>query len=87
MDRVVQAGIDILLPFIHSENEVWYQSDLNTSKEEDRFTRLLKLAKQSGIQVHPTVLPITDYGLSEVERTRRSYKSGQPSGNRLLLWK
>ncbi len=81
LDRVVEAGIDTLLPFVHSDNEVWYQSDLNNLKGEDRFTRFLIAARERGLQVQPTVLPITEYGLSEAERTRRSYQSGQPGGN------
>lgn len=81
LDRVVEAGIDTLLPFIHYENEVWYQSDLNNIKGEDRFTRLLTAARERELQIQPTVLPITDYGLSKAERGRRSYQSGQPDGN------
>lgn len=81
LDRVVEAGIDILLPFVHSENEVWYQADLTDLKQEDRLTRLLILAKDRGLQVEPTVLPICDFGLSQEERNRRNYQSGQPGGN------
>lgn len=81
VDRVAEAGIDILLPFVHSEGEAWYLSKARGVKVDDRLTRLLSLAKERGMQVQPTVLPITDSGLPEAERARRGYQSGQPGGN------
>jgi len=79
--RVAEAGIDILLPFVHAESEVWYRSDLKGVQADDRLTRLLRYAREQGVQVQPTVLPITAYGLSEEQRSQRSYQSGQPDGN------
>ncbi len=76
MDHAWKGGINILLPFIHGENDSWYRTNLDYPNNLDRFTRLLKLAKERKIEVHPVVLPITETGLSENERARRGYLSG-----------
>ncbi|MGV8093264.1 MAG: twin-arginine translocation signal domain-containing protein [Mangrovibacterium sp.] len=75
MDYIEQAGIDILLPFIQSNN---YNTDA-----EDKLQRLLISAKERGVQVQPVVsLPLVGVlELSKEEINRRSYLSGRPGGH------
>jgi len=77
INQASEGGINILLPFVHdSKNQAWYRSGLDYAGQEDRLARVLALAKEKGMEVHPVVIPISGLGLSEQERARRSYTPG-----------
>ncbi len=78
MDQAMEGGINILLPFIHSRGNARYRTRLKYESVQDTFSRVLALAKERGIEVHPVVLPISAMGISDQEKVRRSYFPGKP---------
>ena len=81
MDRIKNAGIDILLPFIHYEEQAMYNTALPFPEKKDRLTVILAAATEREIEIHPTILPLTDPGVTPEQRERRSYRSNKPGGN------
>lgn len=84
-ERARDSGIELLFLFIHSvpqENNAWYQTTLPGFVVEDRFTRLQKISRETGLEIHPVILGISDTGLGASERTARAYASGAPGGNK-----
>lgn len=80
-DRLAEAGIDVLLPFITTRG-VWYDCGFQGIEKEDRLSLVIELAHARRVEVHPTVLPLHRFiPLSEEEQALRSYQSGQPGGN------
>jgi len=78
------SGIALLLMFIHShpeENQSWYNSSLYGFVKQDKLSRLLQIAKEVDLEIHPLVGSITDTGLSDHTRVKRSYASGKPGGH------
>lgn len=78
------SGIDLLLMFIHShpqENQSWYNSSLYGFVKQDKLSRLLHIAKEVDLGIHPLIGSITDTGLTEETRVKRSYASGIPGGH------
>jgi len=78
------SGIDLLLMFIHShpeENQSWYNSSLYGFEKQDKLSRLLQIAKEVDLEIHPLIGSITDTGLSDETRVKRSYASGKPGGH------
>jgi uncharacterized lipoprotein YddW (UPF0748 family) len=85
LQQAREAGIDTLLPFVHStpeEDQAWYNSALRGFVVKDLLSRLMELAREAGIEVHPVLGGITDVGQSAAARKRHSYQSGKPGGSR-----
>jgi len=85
LDRAREAGIDALLPFVHShpeENQAWYDSALSGFVVKDLLSQATELGRAAGIEIHPILGGVTDVGLSPAARKRRSYVSGKPGGSR-----
>ncbi|MCX6623569.1 MAG: hypothetical protein NTY38_21395 [Acidobacteria bacterium] len=79
------AGIQALLPFIHSypeENQAWYNASLKGFVVTDLLTRLEELGREAGIEIHPILGGMTDIGLTAAARKARSYQSGKPGGSK-----
>ena len=79
MDNVVKAGIDILFPFVQTNDvfdKVYYQSSIDNVESEDRLSRLVRVAMERNVQVHPIVQLVCELGISKEEQMRRRYRSG-----------
>ena len=84
-ERARESGIELLLLFVHSvpqENNAWYRATLPGFVVEDRLTRLQAISGETGLEIHPVVLGISDTGLSKSARAARSYASGAPGGHK-----
>ena len=81
-DRLAEAGIDTLLPFVYGRGECWYDSGLPGVEKEDRLGPVIEMAHARDVEVHPVLLPLPRLTpIDQAERERRSYQSGQPEGN------
>jgi len=81
-DRLADAGIDTLLPFVYGRGDCWYDSSLPGVEKEDRLGPVIEMAHTRDVEVHPVLLPLPRLSpIDPAERARRSYKSGQPGGN------
>ena len=84
-ERARDSGIELLFLFIHSvpqENNAWYNTTLPGFVVEDRLTRLQRISKETGLEIHPVILGVSDTGLSKSVRAARAYASGAPGGNK-----
>ena len=80
-----EAGIEVLLPFVHShpeQHQAWYDTSLNGFVSKDLLTRLNRMGRAAGIEIHPIVGGMVDIGLTAMARKLRSYDSGKPGGSR-----
>jgi hypothetical protein len=85
LDQAREAGIEVLLPFVHStpqEDQAWYNSGLRGFVCKDLLSRLSELGREAGIEVHPILGGTTDVGQDAAARRRSSYLSGKPGGSR-----
>lgn len=84
-ERARDAGIDLLFLFVHSvpqENSAWYDATLPGFVIEDRYTRLQNISRETGLEVQPVILGVSDTGLAPAVRAARSYASGAPGGHK-----
>ncbi len=84
-ERARESGIELLLLFVHSvpqENNAWYNTTLAGFVVEDRLTRLQRISGETGLEIHPVILGVSDTGLSKPVRAARSYASGAPGGHK-----
>ena len=79
------SGIELLFLFVHSvpqENNAWYNTTLPGFVVEDRFSRLQRISGETGLELQPVILGVSDTGLAKSIRAERSYASGAPGGHR-----
>ena len=84
-ERARDAGIELLFLFVYfvpQENNAWYRTTLPGFIVEDKYTRLQSLAVETGLEIQPIVLGVSDVGLPKEVREERSYASGAPGGHK-----
>jgi uncharacterized lipoprotein YddW (UPF0748 family) len=79
MEQAASAGIRMLFPFVTENTKAFYDSRCTEDKD-DRLSSLLAASKAFDVQVHPTVIPATDFNIAPQKTARMRYKSGAPGG-------
>jgi uncharacterized lipoprotein YddW (UPF0748 family) len=79
MEQAASAGIRMLFPFVTENTKAFYESR-RTADKADRLNSLLTASKAFDVQVHPIVIPATDFNREPQKTASMRYKSGAPGG-------